>query len=46
MTWNCGFHGSIFLNHDDKGWKGKEKQKQRKYQGQTALEWVKAQKSQ
>ena len=33
-----GFHGSSLPNHDAKGWKGKEKQKQRKYQGQTALE--------
>ena len=30
-------------NHDAKGWKRKEKQKQRKYQGQTALDRVRAQ---
>ena len=40
----CGFLGSSLPNHDVKGWKGKKKQKQRKYQGQTALEWVRAQK--
>ena len=38
--------GSSLPNHDAKGLKGKEKQKQKKYQGQTALERIRAQKSQ